>query len=340
MNVSAQQSKIVAYVTILFVVVATAYVFVSPKLYTSRAIVLIGEPRNAGVLSNTSVTDNLANAILVENQIEIMRSDRTLLRVVDALTLRVDSEFSDGASWFSPLLGSDEESLEHVNQNALNRLRKHLSIKRIGLSHLVEVGFSSRDRAKSAQVANAVIDSFITDLLETSARENEREMALIRDSVEQLRVQTLAAETSAQNFRAETGSLDFSSRSSTAQVSPGIVAADEARSLEGARLSQLKDFIEGQVKLRELDSVARSTRAAYETFLQRSVEISRRSIPFEVGISKISPAIPPIVHSSPRLIPTLVAAVFVGLVLGGLIAFASARFRFLRAGPRLQAGLG
>ncbi len=78
-----------------------------------------------------------------------------------------------------------------------------LDVRRVGLSHTLDIYFSSRDSEKAARIANAVADAYVKDQLATRSRIASQGTTWLEERIDQLRRQVNAAVLKAQEFRAK-----------------------------------------------------------------------------------------------------------------------------------------
>jgi capsular exopolysaccharide synthesis family protein len=91
----------------------------------------------------------------------------------------------------------------------------------------------------------------------------------------------------------------------------------------GASAGALVNNNADQVRLRELEREAAAARAVYESFLQRSHEITGQGQLGQTSAQLVSEAEPPNAPSSPRLLLGLVLAMLIGLIAGAVAGFAA-----------------
>ncbi|HJS79029.1 MAG TPA: Wzz/FepE/Etk N-terminal domain-containing protein [Vitreimonas sp.] len=91
----------------------------------------------------------------------------------------------------------------------------------------------------------------------------------------------------------------------------------------GASAGALVNNNADQVRLRELEREAAAARAVYESFLQRSHEITGQGRLGQTSAQLVSEAEPPNAPSSPRLLLGLVLAMLIGLIAGAVAGFAA-----------------
>ena len=106
----------------------------------------------------------------VESQAEILKSEKIALAVIEKLHLTEDPDFVKPgrlADLFAKLVGSvpRPQSQSETTRRVAETFARRLDVKRVGLSYIIEVGFSASDPKRAAQIANAVADAYMADQL-------------------------------------------------------------------------------------------------------------------------------------------------------------------------------
>ena len=110
------------------------------------------------------VGDNSLDSSQVESEVEILRSESIALAVVKELKLTDDPEFVDAKpGLWSWLFGAPSDDAR--TRTAVNALRGGLSVRRVGLTHVLEISFRSPDRNTAARIANAFAQAYVTEQL-------------------------------------------------------------------------------------------------------------------------------------------------------------------------------
>lgn len=133
-----------------------------PDQYSSRVQLMVDNRtihlgRPDAVFSDSSVTD-----AIMENQLEILRSEAVALNVIDRLGLSSDPEFvREGPGLgdrIRALIGLAPTAPVFLDKRraALPGFSESLSVRRLGESHIIEVRFFSLEPVKSANIANEI----------------------------------------------------------------------------------------------------------------------------------------------------------------------------------------
>ncbi len=131
-----------------------------------------------------------------------------------------------------------------------------MEVGRLGLSHVIEISYSSPDRDLAAKVANLIADSYIEDQLETRAETARQGSIWLEKRIDTLRQQMNEAGLRVKEFKAKRDyRFPTSSGQSEARTeTPTIGEEQPATSLE------------------DLESRASTYRKIYESYLQAYTE--------------------------------------------------------------------
>ena len=153
---------------------ALLYIYVTPASFTASATVILDPKR-----SNTAIGDGTLNTPLpvldvaaAESQIQVIRSERLLSSVFDALDLANAASLQPGPPSFisrvieqlagllrAPHQLSDKKSEREAA--AFDAFTGRVSARRVGQSYVLEVSYTSYDPTESRKLANAVVSGYL-----------------------------------------------------------------------------------------------------------------------------------------------------------------------------------
>lgn len=164
---------LLALITLLFLAIGLFYAQYRTPTYTASGQLLVYIKQvSTGV--DLAVLPGRADLPLVQNQIELLRSGNVLTQVVDALQLTKDPEFSDHRWVASSQAGLPSGSRPQVKEDdvafnaTLDIVRRKLSVRQIGTSHMVRVSFKASEPEKAARIVNTVIRIYFQELARAS----------------------------------------------------------------------------------------------------------------------------------------------------------------------------
>jgi polysaccharide biosynthesis transport protein len=131
--------------------------------------------------------------------------------VVEKLSVVDDPEFaaSPGGSILASIRGMFAvlSNLDATKPNldakeaAMAAFADQLTVSRVGLSHVIEISFSSRSPERAAQIANTVANVYILDQLEAKRESNRTAGTWLQERLQQLSVQSAKAELAVLEFK-------------------------------------------------------------------------------------------------------------------------------------------
>jgi uncharacterized protein involved in exopolysaccharide biosynthesis/Mrp family chromosome partitioning ATPase len=328
-------------------------------IYSADAQILI-EPKLPQYLQQSSGVTTSLDTAQVESQMAVMRSERIAQLVIDQLGLMDNPDFFDlhqpsipeklakfvkwgreavgldalpsGAAGLAS--GGDDEAADAATdltefergRIAITLFGSNLDIRRIGVSYVIGISFRSRSAELAAQVANATVDTFVRDQIDTKAAAARQGGEWLEQRMSEMREKMNTATQIAQEFRSR---HDYSVRP------PG------ARLVNGQVVYDAQGDVAGEPTLEELEVTADTYRQMYESFLLAFTNnLSQQSYPV-ADARVITAATRPLLPSRPRKKLVLAFGLFAGLMTGVGQAFArSALDRTVRTPRQIQDQLG
>lgn len=182
-----------------------------PPIYTSQTEILV-DPVDLKVIENgVNPSNQLADSgvSIVESQVKVIASDSVLSRVVSRLNLQDDPEFAPAP----PQPGSLSETVKRAlglapsegpanpELQAIEALRRKMTVRRPERTFVIEVVVKSRSGQKSALIANTIADTFFTEETAARAKAAGRASDALAARLATLRGTLLEAEKKAAAFR-------------------------------------------------------------------------------------------------------------------------------------------
>ena len=175
------------------------YLKVTPATYTAQAKVLLGSSK-APVVQPLSVLDE--THVDLESQIEILKSKTIATSVINQLNLADDPEFNGKGSRLRvatmavrAMLGIAPPEAKTDPMDALvEEFQNRLWAGRIGMSSVIELGFSSSSAERAAAITNAVVKAYFDDQLKAKTDEHRTATAWLHDRLLELGNDALHAE--------------------------------------------------------------------------------------------------------------------------------------------------
>ncbi|MBB4567704.1 GumC family protein [Rhizobium leucaenae] len=173
-------------------VLGAAIIPLLPQKFTAETS-LYFDPRQVGGSDSPQAAPIAPELILtmIDSQTQILSSGKVLGRVVDALKLDQDPQFSGGATG---------DAAKYV---ATAALAKAVQIAREASTYVVSLKVTTRDPQKSAKIANQLVTSFMEEENKAAANSYRTSNTALDSRLEDLRQQVLAAEKAVEVYRAD-----------------------------------------------------------------------------------------------------------------------------------------
>jgi len=247
-----------------------AFALLSPAYYTAYATILFEDRALRPLAASIGGADAAASSYL-DSQVQVLESDEVVGRVVAQNRLTDDQEFGKGAGGLrariAAFLGLGRATRNTEPRHlAILRVRSALSVRRVGVSDVVEIGFTSHNPARAAAIANAAGQSYVDGRLELKRQAREDAASYVRERLAALRDKAFAIEP------------------------PQDSSPATPQSAEQAR-----------ARFRELQNNAETYRALYNGLLQRAYADGDSPLS-SLGLRVITPAEAPLGRSWPRSI--------------------------------------
>ena len=194
--------------------------------------------RTQQVVDAQSVLSGLTpDAATVDSEVEILRSRQLASRVVDSLKLDSDPEFN--ASLRKPAatasikagiknlfdasapqqVTAEQEALlqQKTQERVVDVVRGGLTIKRVGLTYVMNIGFSSEDPSKAARISNAFAEHYLLDQLEAKFDATRQANVWLNTRLGDLRGEVIQNEAEVERYRSANNLLSTSGQTLTEQ---------------------------------------------------------------------------------------------------------------------------
>lgn len=257
------------YPTFVFVIacclaLGLVYLFTSPPNFTSHAMLLIDSSKLRILQQQQSpIGDYPIDTAQVETQVEILKSENIGLSVIRELKLAEDAEFvNSGAGLLGSLVAlvsrRAEQSDTHLSRTALAAFLAKRTVARVARTYVLDIGFTSLNAARSAEIANAIADAYIVDQLEAKYQATKRASVWLQDRIKELRRQASEADRAVLDYKEKNKIIAVGGSSAgggprllgeqqledlNAQLGSARAAAEEAK----ARLARINDVVQRDV---------------------------------------------------------------------------------------------
>lgn len=226
--------------TAMVTLLATLVVFQMTPIYRGTALVLIENAKGKVMTLNDLYGGQRDTIEVFNSQVQIMKSRSVAERVVRKLKLA-----EQPAMAIPNAKGLSEAQL----MNALiGRVSGGLTVEPILRSQIVRVSFDSPDRELAALVANAVVDAYIDNDLESRSEMTQKANGWLMQRIEDVRVKLAESQKALQQYREQENIIDNKGvvLSGTGrqfeEVSTNLISAQKRLAEAQSAYNQVKDY--------------------------------------------------------------------------------------------------
>ena len=266
LSVITGRKLIVLCCAVIGLVLAIAYIAVTPRQYQADAEVLIDS--RASPVSGNDTTQSLAPLEIpeVESQVELIRSSRVITSAVGALSpsiraqiaaeqpsflARVASSVTGLVSSFLAASPPEEESGSDGLRRLVDSISGGLLVRRVGSSYAVEILFSNQDAQVAAAVANEIANAYVKDQIQSKSDLWHGASTWMQQRLADLGTQASAASRVSQEFKAKHQIVDTGNR--------GLVNEQQMQEVNTALLEARATTVEAASKMNEARKVLSSS---------------------------------------------------------------------------------
>uniref|UniRef100_A0A7C1P7U8 Lipopolysaccharide biosynthesis protein n=1 Tax=Agrobacterium albertimagni TaxID=147266 RepID=A0A7C1P7U8_9HYPH len=176
-NFLRRNARLIVMSMVLGLLIGILYVAKTPSSYEASARLVI-DPEQSRILSQDAATGTvIIEAAEIASQVEIVKSEAIAANVIHSLGLLDDPEIINASSWYGSLkqmlasagnfvfggTGSSEtpQAEEERMRRTMEGFLSRVSVRRVGQSYVLEIGYRSGDPVKAARTANALAEAYI-----------------------------------------------------------------------------------------------------------------------------------------------------------------------------------
>ena len=302
-----RQFPIILFFILLGSGLGVTYVLTTPPMFTAQTSMIIDTHkmqlfRNLEQSANNS---NVVDAGMVDSEVELLKSENISLAVIKRFNLANDPEFvGPGGGIFQTfirivsnlsghhLLGDVPETEYERTRRAAAVFANRLTIKRVGLSYIIQISFESLNPKRAAEIADAVANEYIVDQLQAKFQAARQAGGWLRDRLRELREQASTAERAVVEFKVQNSIVSIGGsdkrlmhEQQVAELNSQLAIARAQVSESSARLERIQAVLrDGSPNATVAATVADSLkndvinklRSQYLTLAEREADWSRR----------------------------------------------------------------
>lgn len=239
MQMLRRRALVMALVGVTAAVAAFAFLMLRTPVYSATSLVMIN-PRQERVLNTQDVMGQLPrDTAAIDSEIELLRSPALLGELAEALGLT------------TPTRARETATAEDVVAN----LAGAISVRRRGLTYVIEITATSTDPARAQLIANTYADVYIASQVNARIDTAQRANSWLSRRLAELREDVQRKESAAEEYRAQAGLLP--AEGSTLQE-------QQITNVQNQVLQARADLAEREARYRQLQEL-RASGASLET---------------------------------------------------------------------------
>ena len=249
-----RQYIVILFCSLLAAATGMIYLLITPPKYTAHASLILDGRKGQFFQQQSILADTPTDAAWVESQVNVVKSVNIAERVIKNLHLTELPEFvGSDVDAFSRLLGfvrtspRPPRSAFELTRQTAEVFERNLEASRVGSSYVLDVGFTSNDADRAAQIANSVAETYIIDQLDAKFEANQRASNWLQDRANGLRDQASVAENAVVAFKQQNGIVaadgKLMSEQRVADLNAQLVLARGQTAEAQARLDRIETII-------------------------------------------------------------------------------------------------
>jgi succinoglycan biosynthesis transport protein ExoP len=293
-----QQYLVIVLAVLLMLGLGGLYLLNARPVFTATATLIIDSRKNQLFQQQSVLGEIPIDSSSVESQVQILKSETIALAVIKDLHLVDEPEFSGSGGGFIGaviggivhLFGATSPSSEfETMRRTVEAFANRLTVRRVGLTYIIEIGFNSFSADRAAQIANAVADSYVVDQLEAKYQATRRASFWLQDRIKELRDQASAAERSVVEYKTKNNIVESGGRlmneQQLAELNSQLVTARSQVSETQAKLDRIQSILSAESPEATVDATVTDTlnspvvsklRSQYLELASREADWSKR----------------------------------------------------------------
>ncbi|MFG1270211.1 GNVR domain-containing protein [Xanthobacter sp. DSM 14520] len=192
---------------------------------------------------------NIANSVIAKVGLDRVLDDDNVQSAVASGISAVKSGIRAVKEAIIPprkLTPAEEEAGKR--EAALLYLNNNLSLKRVGRTYVIEIGFTSTQADKAAQIANAYTQAYVDDQFSANFDATRRASDWLLPRIQELRQKAIETDLAVQSFRGEKGLITTSTGSlvneqQVGEINTQLVLARSDVARAGAKYDRIQSII-------------------------------------------------------------------------------------------------
>ena len=274
-----RQYPVVIFVASLVIGAGLIYLRIAAPTYTAQASLVVDLHRNPiaqqeGIFSN--------DPIEIESQIQIIKSDSIASAVIQKLQLMNDPELIPGiiSHLIGLLHGGKAGSSSDPVGAIIAQFESRIAVEQAG-GRVITVKYSSKDPNRAAQVANAIVNAYLTEQMDAKYESSRIAGGWVQERQRQLREESDAAERAVESFKKQNNIVISDGKpiddKQIDELNNRLITAKTKTSDLSARLNHLQTIISLGPSNPNMDGTISDVNSPIMTNLrQQYLELARR----------------------------------------------------------------
>jgi succinoglycan biosynthesis transport protein ExoP len=255
-----RQFPVIFLVSFLITALGVIYLLITPPSYTAHATMIIDTKRPQIFQQTSPVGDLTIESSIVSSQVEILKSEKIALAVVNELQLWEDPEFTGpGRGLIGILTGlvnsivgaETQQTKEGSIRRALDTFQNRLSARRVSITNVLEISFQSYHPDRAIQITNAITAAYIADQLDSRSQSAKQTASWLQSRINELREQATSAERDVIEFKKNNNIVAVAGRSmddqQLSEVNSQLIVARAQVSEAQARLDRVESIMQSGI---------------------------------------------------------------------------------------------
>jgi exopolysaccharide transport family protein len=305
--------RLISACVILGVAVAGGYTALQAPKYSSTALLMVNPKTDRVVTEQQALQEGTLSSAVVDSEVEVLRSPSLAARLVSQLKLIEDPEWNPAlkkrnlldsvrttlqqALSFGALAGdvSAQDKARTTEARTVAALQSAISVKRRGLSYVMEISVSSQSRDNAARIANTLAQIYLDTQREARIETADTANSWLNERLEELRAQVQEQDAAVQSYKAAKGLLTAQGMSLTeqqiAEAQTAVLTTQGVLAEKEARYNQLRSLIEAGGSADTLanvlnSDVMRDLRDKEANIAQRLTDLENRYGPLHPSLAQ------------------------------------------------------
>jgi succinoglycan biosynthesis transport protein ExoP len=263
-NFIRRNARLIAVSTAVGLLLGIIYIARTPSSYEAYARLVI-DPEQSRILSQDANTGTvIIEAAEIASQVEIVKSEAIADDVIRQLGLLNDPEIVNSSSLFGAFKqnlasaadfvfgGSNSDASPQAEEERMRRTMEgflsRVSVRRVGQSYVLEIGYRSGDPEKAARTANALAEAYIRNGMNDRAAAAKQGALWLEGRLMEVGRKAREAALAAEEYRNEHDITAMANATTLdqqqlAEVSSQMLAARAATAEASAKLTTLTNLI-------------------------------------------------------------------------------------------------